>query len=151
MNTGGTTQPMPCDRSSKKSTARLRWTLVFVDAYWIRANVYLNRVDGEVGWERAMREARRSIDAGLALQPDNLDLLLELAGVQMAELDLTAAQQTLERIRSIGPNFLHLDEVFALLAMYRGRAQEAMRYWQRDLERDPMTFFRTLTTESCWV
>ena len=92
---------------------------------------------GEVRWAEAGPEARRSIDQALALQPDKPYFLVQLAQIQIKELDLTAAQQTLERLRSIAPDYRLLNQGFAILAMVRGRAEEAMRYWQKPVEQDP--------------
>ena len=135
MNTGGTSQLGAMRQVLEEVEHAIALDPGLVDAYWVRANAYFNRVD-DVQWDVAVREARRSIDAGLALQPDK-PYFAQLALIQMTELDLTAAQQTLERIRSIDPDNRYLNQCFAYLAMQRGRSDEAMRYWQQDFEKNP--------------
>ena len=86
----------------------------------------------------AAREARRSIDHALARHPEDPRLIEQLAGIQVSlELDYTAAQRTLERLRTIDPDMLFLNETSAFLAMHRGRVHDAMRYWRQAIERDP--------------
>ena len=136
MNTGGTTETwQPILAKVDKAIAL---DPDFVSALLLRANGYLNRLGGTVRWDVAAREARRSMDHALARHPENPDLIAELAYIQtVLELDLTAAQSTLERVRTIDPDHVFLNGSSALLAMQRGRVREAMRYWQQAIERDP--------------
>ena len=136
MNTGGTTETwQPILAKVDKAIAL---DPDFVPALLLRANTYTNRLGGTVRWDVAAREARRSMDHALARHPENPDLIAELAYIQtVLELDLTAAQSTLERVRTIDPDHVFLNGSSALLAMQRGRVREAMRYWQQAIERDP--------------
>ncbi len=110
----------------------------FVSALNLRANTYLNGVDGTARWEVAEREARKSLDRALELTPNNPRSLIQLAVLQRAfELDPGGAQQTLERIRQIDPHQRKLNEQLAMLAMTRGRAREAIQYWEQQIDADP--------------
>jgi len=136
-NTGGTTLPNPTRQIVEELDRAIALDPNFAAAYGLRANAYVNLVGGEVRWATAGPEARRSIEKALALQPDKPFFLIQLALIQMMELDLTAAQRTLERVRSISPDNRYLNQCLAYLAMQRGRPEEAMRYWQQDFEKNP--------------
>jgi len=140
MNTGGTTETwQPILAKVDKAIAL---DPDFVPALLLRANTYTNRLGGTVRWDVAAREARRSIDQALARHPEDPDLIDELAYIQtVLELDLTAAQRTLERVRTIDPDHVLLNASSAALAMQRGRVRDAMRYWQQAIERDPGNFY----------
>ena len=101
MNTGGTTQPNAMREVLEEVDRAIALDPSFADAYGLRANAYLESGRrGSLGRRPGRKRVVRSTTA-LALQPDKPYFLLQLALIQMNELDLTAAQQTLERVRSI--------------------------------------------------
>jgi TolB-like protein len=140
MNRGGTTETW--HSVIAKVDKALALDPDFAPAHGLRINGYLNRAGNTVRWDVAAREARKSIDRASARHPKFPGLIQDLAGVQMIlELDYTAAQQTLERLRTIDPDWAPLSEASAMLAMRRGRVRDAMRYWQQAIERDPLNYF----------
>ena len=138
LRVGGAPQPMAWRQIVDKVDRAIALDADFTSAHRLRANAFMNRLRGEVRWEIAAREARASIDRALALDPDNPKTVGLLATIQMQlELDLTAAEQTLTRVRQIDPDHRFLNEAYASLAMQRGRAEEAAQYWQQQIQRTP--------------
>jgi TolB-like protein/tetratricopeptide (TPR) repeat protein len=109
----------------------------FVPALALKANGLQN------GWlvtkqsrEQALAEASALLERAAVLDPDSPDLLTMRAIQQVIELDLTAAEQTLDRLRNVDPEWPWLYENYARLAMRRGRAADALQFWELQLDRN---------------
>jgi TolB-like protein/tetratricopeptide (TPR) repeat protein len=109
----------------------------FVPALALKANGLQN------GWlatklsrEQALAEANSLLERAAVLDPDSPDLLTMRAIQQLIELDLTAAEQTLDRLRNVDPEWPWLYQNYARLAMRRGRAADALQFWELQLERN---------------
>ncbi len=110
----------------------------FASAHYLRALQLVNSMEQLGTGAQPGRQARASIDRALALQPANPVFLSLLAHVQMhVDLDLGAAEATLARVRQIDPQSPWLNAALAELAMQRGHAREAVRYWARQNEQFP--------------
>ena len=86
--------------------------------------------------EQTLAEVSSLLGRAAALDPNAPDLLFVRASQQMGELDYTAAEQSLERLRSVDPEWSWMYEGYARLAMYRGQSVDALRFWELQLERN---------------
>jgi len=137
LNTGGLTEPTGA--VGKQIVGELDRAIAldpnFVAPYRLRANLYANRLGGSVRWQDAAREARRSVERALELQPEDPDGLGELALLQWSiELDPTAAEQTIERIGRIDPK-RSMEQTLGSIASTRGRVREATQHFRQAAER----------------
>jgi len=138
IRTGGTTPRMVGQQIIDRVDKAIALDPDFASAHRLRANAYNARMEGDRLWDTAAREARRSIERAIVLNPDDPYSLGLLAAIQMSlELDLAAADETLARVRGIDPDYRFLNEFYAELAMRRGQPREALQYWQQQIERMP--------------
>ena len=142
--TSGTATPKPFDQMLDEIDRAIALDPNFFSAHLERADLMSRKLErGAACGSRCINEARLSIDRAIALRPDDPDALRQLGFIQLLdELDPAAAQVTFERVRQIDPTNRDLNEAFALLAMFRGNAQDAREYLVRQLEISPNVAIR---------
>lgn len=81
--------------------------------------------------------AERFARAGLALDPDQVGLLLQLGGVAHALRDPVTALECYERVRALDPNVPQIDALLADQLCYVGRIDDGIAAFERAQARDP--------------
>ena len=138
LNTGGATAPKPGEQILGETDRALSLDPDFVPALLLRANIYLNKFGNRACGARCPAEARKSIEHALALQPDDPSALDQLSVLQLEfDLDPSAAEATLDRVRQVDPGYRYLNLGYAQLAMFRGNTRDARDYLARQIEMTP--------------
>ena len=137
-STGGTTMPKPYEQIVDDLDRAVALDPAFWPAHLLRANAFSNKLGSVACGARCPREAHRSIERALALQPDDPFVLRQLAVIQIGlDFDPAAAEATLERIRQIDPRSGNVNEGYSWLAMFRGNTRDARDYRARQIEVTP--------------
>ncbi len=100
---------------------------------------YDSMLTGKVTPEVAVPKARAALDRALELDKNSSRAYLELAWLQMSQLDWVGAQRSIARAETLDPANLRLLTVRGELARSAGRWAEATRLEHSRLQRDPLS------------
>ena len=96
-------------------------------------------ITGDGGLEAGIARARDAAERALALEPDLTEGLLARGGVQFwYDFELSKAQETFDNALRSAPFHPEVLQAAAMLAMMRGRKDEALALARRAVEVDPL-------------
>lgn len=110
----------------------------FVPAWIILADVYLNRMGYRMPREEAHGLARNALNHAIALDPDNPDVLLQLAELVRGDHDYSQALSLYERARALDQESPQVD--YATLLYTVGKLDLALREFEHCIDKDPENF-----------
>jgi len=112
----------------------------YADA-WIRLGSwwYDSMLIGKVGPNTAVPKARAAYDRALALERNSSSAHIDLAWLEMSQLDWAGAQRSISRADALDPANLRLLTAHGELARSAGRWRDAIGLEQQRLQRDPLS------------
>ncbi len=110
----------------------------FVPAWIILADVYLNRMGYRMPREAAHPLARNALNNALNLDPDNPEVILQLAELVRGEKEYSEALWLYRRARELDQKSPHVD--YATLLYTVGSLDNAIREFEHCIDLDPENF-----------
>lgn len=110
----------------------------FVPAWIILADVYLNRMGYRMPREEAHELARQALDQALRLEPENPDVILQLAELIRGNHEYSEALLLYRRARKLDPDAPQVD--YATLLFTVGDLDLALKEFEHCIDKDPENF-----------
>lgn len=110
----------------------------FVPAWIILADVYLNRMGYTMPREEAHGLARDALNNALNLDPDNPEVILQLAELVRGEQEYSEALWLYRRARELDTKSPHVD--YATLLYTVGNLENAIKEFEHCIDMDPENF-----------
>ncbi len=110
----------------------------FVPAWIILADVYLNRMGYRMPREEAHELARNALNNAMNLDPDNPEVILQLAELVRGQQEYTEALWLYKRARELDNKSPHVD--YATLLYTVGNLDNAIKEFEHCIDMDPENF-----------